>query len=923
MAGKRDSGEDILREIQRSGGQGNSGKAQQQIAEALAALDAEQQQIKEETKKQKQSILTKKDVKDIFEDLYKKEEDKRDKKLKSTLKQAFKEMYDSEEKKRQATSPKSATESQTDQNANQDYKRDVNEMRYGLGSVGSTARENNALLREQINLQTRSISLLNDISQTLKGMGGLGGGINIPGLPGGSKKPSATKATPPAGGGRGKAALGVLGVAAAGAGALYAGNKLLGDEDEEESSTPSSRVYGSVEYAEGGSTATPTAGSTPPPAPPASSSASDPDKNKTAAVLEAEKKGDKKKNNLSITANKMSFKADKLTFSVDSLTIDAKSVKKSQISSLQQKNVSSSARSSSSQPPGAAPAGTPGATSSTQSSNATTTGASAATGGTGSSSSMGGAGGAAPRAAGSSENAKKAIDFFKQRGWSAEQAAAIVGNLQAESGRDLNPGAVGDGGKAMGIAQWHPDRRKNFEKFFGKPFSESNFEEQLAFVDWELHNTEKRAGNALREAKSGAEAASIVDSLYERSSGIHRQQRISNTSALLEGRTEAPGAKPSGGAGGATAVAKPEAAGARSSGGMKDVLSEAGEIIGQVPDAGESKLEKRKSWWESTFGQSDEEKKAILAKTQEIEKNGPAMTAMGDIGAPGGANAEAKADVVPLPVPRPKNLDKPATKTIEVNDPNWDRHAVSRKMFEEATARENRGENSQSIYWAAEAQRKKELAASPPKIKKTIAAPVEKAPAGIPGAIQATGYGEGDPLAQVSAVREDPEVLSESGLKEDSAQREVAGMQVAGHLGLNKNKMAAEHEAERLRRQGVATARMEDADNAGMYSQDTRLQQAQIEKTATADNLVASGMTPAQTGRAATGRNMAGAIGGGPEASREKQQAQDADYNNMEIDDKAGDKPSASLSSGDGWLTKFFPYLYGSGDKPSMRVGAD
>jgi hypothetical protein len=68
---------------------------------------------------------------------------------------------------------------------------------------------------------------------------------------------------------------------------------------------------------------------------------------------------------------------------------------------------------------------------------------------------------------------------------------------------------------------------------------------------------------------------------------------------------------------------------------------------------------------------------------------------------------------------------------------------------------------------------------------------------------------------------------------------------------------------------------------------------------------------------------MAGAIGGGPEASREKQQAQDADYNNMEVDDKAGNKPSASLSSGDGWLTKFFPYLYGSGDKPSLRVGAD
>jgi hypothetical protein len=124
-------------------------------------------------------------------------------------------------------------------------------------------------------------------------------------------------------------------------------------------------------------------------------------------------------------------------------------------------------------------------------------------------------------------------------------------------------------------------------------------------------------------------------------------------------------------------------------------------------------------------------------------------------------------------------------------------------------------------------------------------------------------------------------------------------------------------------REAAPRLAMEDKDREDMYGQNTKLQQAQIEKTATADNLVSAGMAPAKTGRAATPRNMAGAVGGGPEASREKQQSQDADYNNMEVDDKAGPQPSASLSSGDGWLTKFFPYLYGSGDKPSMRVGAD
>jgi hypothetical protein len=269
------------------------------------------------------------------------------------------------------------------------------------------------------------------------------------------------------------------------------------------------------------------------------------------------------------------------------------------------------------------------------------------------------------------------------------------------------------------------------------------------------------------------------------------------------------------------------------------------------------------------------------------------MTAMGDIGAPGGAIPEAKPEAVPLPPPRPKNLDKPATKTIMVDDPNWDRHAQSRRMYEEARERENRGENSQSIYWAAEEQRKKELAMSPPKIKKTVAAPAQKVPTqipSIPGAIAATGYGDADPLAQVSAVREDPETLSQSGLKEDSAQREVAGMEVADRLGLNKQKMAAEHEAEKMRRQGLAIASMDDKDREDMYGESTRLQRDQIVKTATSDNLVGAGMSPARAGKVASPRNAALAIGGGPEASREASAARSNDENNMEV---VGDKPEA------------------------------
>jgi hypothetical protein len=85
--------------------------------------------------------------------------------------------------------------------------------------------------------------------------------------------------------------------------------------------------------------------------------------------------------------------------------------------------------------------------------------------------------------------ADKAVKFFMSKGWSAAQAAGIVGNLQAESGTNMATNSVGDGGQAYGIAQWHPARQANFVKAFGKDIREANFEEQLAFVNWELNNT--------------------------------------------------------------------------------------------------------------------------------------------------------------------------------------------------------------------------------------------------------------------------------------------------------------------------------------------------------------------------------------------------------------------------------------------------
>lgn len=129
--------------------------------------------------------------------------------------------------------------------------------------------------------------------------------------------------------------------------------------------------------------------------------------------------------------------------------------------------------------------------------------------------------------------ATSAVKYFESQGWTPAQAAGIVGNLQEESGINLNPASVGDSGSAIGVAQWHSDRQANFEKFAGKPLSQATREEQLAFVNYELTSgSEKEAGDLLKTAKTPAEAAAIVDQYYERSSGEARRNRIAKANAL-------------------------------------------------------------------------------------------------------------------------------------------------------------------------------------------------------------------------------------------------------------------------------------------------------------------------------------------------------------------------------------------------------
>jgi hypothetical protein len=133
-----------------------------------------------------------------------------------------------------------------------------------------------------------------------------------------------------------------------------------------------------------------------------------------------------------------------------------------------------------------------------------------------------------------SGSAKEAMKFFQDKGWTKEQAAGIVGNLMAESSVNLKTDDYNPQEQAYGIAQWRLPRQEDFKRQYGKPIQKAGFKEQLEFVNWELNNTHKGAGDALRKATDASTAAAIVDAQYERSAGLHRQKRIDYANQLLD-----------------------------------------------------------------------------------------------------------------------------------------------------------------------------------------------------------------------------------------------------------------------------------------------------------------------------------------------------------------------------------------------------
>lgn len=104
-------------------------------------------------------------------------------------------------------------------------------------------------------------------------------------------------------------------------------------------------------------------------------------------------------------------------------------------------------------------------------------------------------------------------------GLAPHQAAGLVGNLQNESGPDVQPwGPTGDNGSAWGTAQWRGDRLDNLKSFAAdNGYDHRTVEAQQAFMRHEFDTSENSSYKALQASKTPEEAATAVNTQYERS----------------------------------------------------------------------------------------------------------------------------------------------------------------------------------------------------------------------------------------------------------------------------------------------------------------------------------------------------------------------------------------------------------------------
>jgi hypothetical protein len=104
-------------------------------------------------------------------------------------------------------------------------------------------------------------------------------------------------------------------------------------------------------------------------------------------------------------------------------------------------------------------------------------------------------------------------------GLSHEQAAGKIANLQAESGPKIQSwGVTGDNGTAFGAAQWRGDRFNALQKFAAdRGLDYRSTAAQQGFMRQEYLGPERKAYDALTQARTPSQAATAINRYYERS----------------------------------------------------------------------------------------------------------------------------------------------------------------------------------------------------------------------------------------------------------------------------------------------------------------------------------------------------------------------------------------------------------------------
>jgi peptidoglycan hydrolase-like protein with peptidoglycan-binding domain len=121
-------------------------------------------------------------------------------------------------------------------------------------------------------------------------------------------------------------------------------------------------------------------------------------------------------------------------------------------------------------------------------------------------------------------DANTVIDFFVGKGLSRAQAAGIAGNIQSES--RFNPAAVGDSGKAIGLAQWRDSRRERLNSWTEENgYDPTTVDGQLEYLWWELNNTEKNALTNLKQTDTPSDAAYSFAKYFERQTTINPERQ--------------------------------------------------------------------------------------------------------------------------------------------------------------------------------------------------------------------------------------------------------------------------------------------------------------------------------------------------------------------------------------------------------------